>query len=85
MREPDRPAAPVSRTYRSLRIAGKVPLERYTELFNYFVTPFAMNGNKIEVSFKIHSTGASPPEESKGIVKNAKEAAGQLGLSVDEE
>ena len=61
-----------------------MPLERYTELFNYFITPFAMNGNKIEIeiSFKIHSTEGSPLDESKGIVKNAKEAAGMLGLDV---
>lgn len=87
VREPDRPAAPATRPYRSLHIAGKVPLERYTELFNYFITPFAMNGNKIEieVSFKIHSTEASPLDESKSIVKNAKEAAGQLGLWVEGE
>ena len=75
---------PATKTYHSLKFSGKVPLERYTELFNYFITPFAMNGNKIEieVSFKIHSTESSQLDESKGIVKNAKEAAGQLGLQI---
>ncbi|MBK6932296.1 MAG: hypothetical protein IPH12_16135 [Saprospirales bacterium] len=73
--------------YRTLTVSGKVPLERYTELFNYFIAPFAMHGNKveIEVSFRIHSTESSPLDESKGIVKNAKEAAGQLGLGVEGE
>lgn len=75
---------PAAKSYRSLTVSGKVPLERYTELFNYFITPFAMNGNKIEIeiSFKIYSTESSPLDESKGIVKNAKEAAGMLGLEV---
>jgi hypothetical protein len=46
-----------------------------------------MNGNRIEIeiSFKIHGTSGSPLDASKGIVKNAKEAAGQLGLGVKEE
>ncbi|MBK8920115.1 MAG: DUF499 domain-containing protein [Saprospirales bacterium] len=76
-----------AKIYRTLTVSGKVPLERYTELFNYFIAPFAMHGNKveIEVSFRIHSTESSPLDESKGIVKNAKEAAGQLGLGVEGE
>ncbi|MFN8302685.1 MAG: DUF499 domain-containing protein [Saprospiraceae bacterium] len=80
-------ATAAARRLQSLIVSGKVPLERYHELFNYFITPFAMNGNRIEieVSFKIHSTGGSPLDESKSIVKNAKEAAGQLGLNVNTE
>lgn len=72
---------------RKLTISGKVPLERYTELFNYFITPFAMNGNKIDIqiSFTVHSTPSSRLDEGRSIVKNAREAAGQLGLRVDEE
>lgn len=75
------------RTFKSLTISGKVPLDRYTELFNYFITPFAMNGNKIEiqVSFKIVSTESSPLTESKPQYKTAKEAAKQLNLKFDEE
>jgi hypothetical protein len=76
-----------AKTYRSFTFSGKVPLERYTELFNYFITPFAMNGHRIEitVSFKIHSTENSPLDETKGIVKNAVEAAGQLGMKAEGE
>ncbi|MGE0887449.1 MAG: DUF499 domain-containing protein [Blastocatellales bacterium] len=75
------------RTFKSLTISGKVPLERYTELFNYFITPFAMSGNKIEiqVSFKIVSNESSPLTESKQQYKTAKEAAKQLDLRFDEE
>ena len=75
------------REFRSITISGKVPLERYTELFNYFITPFAMNGNKIEiqVNFKISSTESSPLNESSQQYKSAKEAAKQLGLNIDEE
>jgi hypothetical protein len=73
--------------FKSVTISGKVPLERYTELFNYFITPFAMYGNKIdiEVSFKINSNTASQLDESKQQYKNAKEAARQLGLGFEEE
>jgi len=73
--------------FKSITVSGKVPLERYTELFNYFITPFAMSGNKIdiEVSFKINSSTASPIDESKQQYKSAKEAARQLGLNFDEE
>ena len=75
------------RTFQSISVSGNVPLERYTELFNYFITPFAMNGNKIdiEVSFKIKSTSGSPIDESKQQYKSAKEAANQLGLKFEEE
>ena len=70
-----------------ITVSGKVPLERYTELFNYFITPFAMTGNKIEieVNFKIKSTTGSPIDETKQQYKSAKEAAKQLGLNFEEE
>jgi hypothetical protein len=73
--------------FKSITVAGNVPLERYTELFNYFITPFAMNGNKIEieVNFKIKSNTASPIDEGKQQYKSAKEAAKQLGLKFYEE
>lgn len=73
--------------FRSITVSGKVPLEKYTELFNYFITPFAMSGNKIdiEVSFKINSNAGSQLDESKQQYKNAKEAARQLGLNFNEE
>jgi hypothetical protein len=75
------------RKFNALIVSGKVPLERYTELFNYFITPFAMSGNKleIEVKFKIKSTESSPIDESKQQYKSAKEAAKQLGLKFEEE
>jgi hypothetical protein len=73
--------------FNSITVSGKVPLERYTELFNYFITPFAMTGNKIEIEvhFKIKSTTSSPIDESKQQYKSAKEAAKQLGLNFEEE
>ncbi len=75
------------KSFKSITIAGNVPLERYTELFNYFITPFAMNGNKIEieVSFTIKASQGSPINESKQQYKSAKEAARQLGLNFTEE
>ncbi len=73
--------------FKSITVSGKVPLERHTELFNYFITPFAMSGNKIdiEVSFKIYSNVGSPIDESKQQYKSAKEAARQLKLDFNEE
>lgn len=76
-----------TKKFKSISVSGNVPLERYTELFNYFITPFAMSGNKIEieVNFKIKSNTNSPIDESKQQYKSAKEAAKQLGLKFDEE
>ncbi len=76
-----------AREFKSITISGSVPLERYTELFNYFITPFAMSGNKIQigVSFKILSSEGSPLNESKQQYKSAKEAAKQLGLNFEED
>ncbi len=76
-----------AKRFKSITVSGKIPLERYTELFNYFITPFAMNGNKIdiEVKFKIKSIESSPIDESKQQYKSAKEAAKQLNLNFDEE
>jgi hypothetical protein len=84
--EPEKGAAQ-AREFKSITISGGVPLERYTELFNYFITPFAMSGNKIEirVNFKISSTDNSPLTESRQQYKNAKEAAKQLGLDFNED
>lgn len=75
------------RSISSLEISGKVSLEQYTELFRYFIKPFALNGNdiEIEVKFKIKSKPTDPLTESKQHYKNAKEAARQLGLDFDEE
>jgi hypothetical protein len=78
---------PTAASFNSITISGKVPLERYTELFQYFITPFAMTGNKIEieVSFKVHGSESSPLNESKQQYKSAKEAAKQLGLTIRED
>ncbi|MBK7652072.1 MAG: hypothetical protein IPJ20_17000 [Flammeovirgaceae bacterium] len=88
MKEPEAtPLAGESKKYKSITVSGKVPLERYTELFNYFITPFAMSGNKIdiEVKFKIKAVDGSPIDESKQQYKSAKEASKQLGLNFEEE
>jgi len=76
-----------TKQFKSISVSGNVPLERYTELFNYFITPFAMNGNKIEikVDFKIKASTVAPIDDSKQQYKSAKEAAKQLGLNFEEE
>jgi len=87
MPSPNQPTTPSGKALKSITISGKVPLEHYTELFNYFITPFAMSGKKIdiEVKFKIKSSDASPLNESNPQYKSAKEAAKQLGLNFEEE
>ncbi len=76
-----------AKKFKSITVSGKVPLEQYTELFTYFIAPFTMSGNKveIEVKFKIKSTDSNPIDESKQQYKSAKEAAKQLGLKFEEE
>lgn len=73
--------------FKSITVSGRVPVEKYHELFTCFITPFAMSGNKldIDVKFKIKSTESSPLDETKQQYKNAKEAAKQLGLDFEEE
>jgi len=73
--------------FHAITISGKVPLENYTELFNYFIAPFAMSGSKIEidVKFRIKSTPSNTLDETKQQYKSAKESARQLGLSFEEE
>lgn len=72
---------------KSITVSGKVPLERYTELFNCFITPFTLNGNKVEIEmkFRIKSSDSSPLDESKQQYKSAKESASQLGLNFEQE
>jgi hypothetical protein len=73
------------RHFNSITVSGIVPLERYTELFSYFISPFAMNKIEIEVKFKIKSSVNNVINESQQQYKSAKEAAKQLGLNFEEE
>lgn len=86
-KELDRSSTEVVKEFRSITISGSVPLERYSELFNYFITPFAMRGNKIDiqVSFKVNATDNAALNESTQQYKSAKEAAKQLKLDFFEE
>lgn len=56
-----------------------------SKFFNYFITPFAMSGNKIDIEVNFKSSNSSPIDESKQQYKSAKEAAKHLGLNFDEE
>lgn len=68
-------------------VSGRVSLEQYMELFGYFIRPFALAGNEIEidVKFKIKSNAKNPLQENLQQYKSAKEAAQQLGLNFNEE
>lgn len=81
-------SVPSPTQFKSLVISGKVPsVDEYTKLFNYFIAPFVMNGNKVEIDvrFRIKSTAANPLTENMIQYKSAKEAASQLGLDFEEE
>lgn len=82
-----KPDVVAAKKFKSITVSGKVPLEQYTSLFNYFIAPFTMSGNKldIEVKFKIKSSDSNPLDDSKQQYKAAKEAAKQLGLNFEEE
>lgn len=71
--------------FKSITIAGKVPLEQYTQLFNSFIMPLAQNNIDIEVRIKAKSTSAKPIKESSQEYKIVKESAKQLGLNFEEE
>lgn len=77
----------LTKTLKAITVSGKVPLDQYTWLFQYFIAPFTQSGNKvdIEVKFKMHSTESSPLHDTKQQYKSAKEAAKQLGLKFEEE
>lgn len=94
VREQDSPYAPSQpieyggRQFHSITVSGKVALDRYSELFGYFIRPFAMHGNgsniEIEVRFTIKPTSNVPLSDTNQQYKNAKEAAKQLGLDFEE-
>ncbi|NEW78740.1 MAG: ATP-binding protein [Gelidibacter sp.] len=74
-----------TRTFKSITISGKVPLEQYTQLFNSFVMPLAQNNIEIEIRIKGKSTNAKPITENSQEYKIVKESAKQLGLFFEED
>ena len=73
------------RKFKSIKVSGKVPVERWTDLFSSFVVPLKNNGLEIEISFKAKTTSSNPLDESAQIYKVVKESAMQLGLNLEEE
>ena len=73
--------------FKSITVSGNLPIDQFTASFNYFIAPFAMTGNKVEVqvSFKIISPENNSLTESSQQYKSAKEAAKQLGLTLEED
>ena len=74
-----------ARTFKSITVSGKVPLEHYTQLFNSFIMPLAHNNIDIEIRITGTSTRAKPITESTQEYKIVKESAKQLGLNFEEE
>ena len=81
------PSQPVDelRKFKSIKVSGKVPVERWTDLFSSFVVPLKNNGLEIEISFKAKTTSLNPLDESAQVYKVVKESAMQLGLNIEEE
>lgn len=80
-------AADSVKQFKSITVSGNLPIDQFTASFNYFIAPFAMIGNKIEVqvSFKIISPESNLLTDSSQQYKSAKEAAKQLGLILTED
>lgn len=81
------PSGDSVKQFKSISVSGRLPIDQFTASFNYFIAPFAMTGNKVEVqvSFKIISPETNLLSESSQQYKSAKEAAKQLGLTFDED
>ncbi len=73
------------KTFTSITVSGKVPLDQYTQIFNSFIMPLAQNNIEIEIKVKGKSTKAKPITESSAEYKIVKESARQLGLNFEEE
>jgi len=74
-----------SERIKSITISGRVPLERYTQVFNSFIMPLAQNNIEIEIRITGKSTQAKPITTSSQEYKIVVESARQLGLRVEEE
>ena len=75
----------IARKFKAIKVSGKIPVERWTDLFSSFVVPLKNNGLEIEVSFKAKTNNLNPLDESAQIYKIVKESAIQLGLELEEE
>jgi predicted AAA+ superfamily ATPase len=74
-----------TKSFTSIAVSGKIPLDQYTQIFNSFIMPLAQNNIEIEIRVKGKSTKAKPITESSQEYKIVKESARQLGLSFEEE
>lgn len=79
------PSGDSVKQFKSISVSGRLPIDQFTASFNYFIAPFAMTGNKVEVqvSFKIISPETNLLSESSQQYKSAKEAAKQLGMTFE--
>jgi hypothetical protein len=70
---------------RQVTVAGRVPLERYNEIFRCFIQPLMQQDIKIDISITGSSVPGKPLTENDQVLKNMREAARQLGLDLREE
>lgn len=78
-------AASAPRVLRQVTVAGRVPLERYNEIFRCFIQPLMQQDIKIDISITGSSVPGKPLAENDQVLKNMREAARQLGLDLREE
>ena len=77
--------SPSGISYRRVRIHGKVPLEHFSDIFSSFIRPLVNHKPKIEISIEASAIGGVLIDGKTIDHGGIKEAASQLGLSVEVE
>jgi len=70
-------------SYHRVRIHGKVPLEHFSDIFSSFIRPLVNHKPKIEISIEASAIGGVFIDGKIIDQGGIKEAANQLGLSVE--
>jgi hypothetical protein len=73
------------KTFKSVKISGKVSVDNYSQIFTSFIVPLKDNRVEIEISIKGKNTEANPLTENSKTYKIIKESASQLGLKLEKE
>ena len=71
------------KTYKSITISGRVPLENWAQLFPSFIQTLKNNNIQLEVKIKAKNNAINPLTDNSAVIKSVKESASQLGLVFD--
>ena len=80
---PPPPGEPVER----VKVGGAVPLESWTQIFQYLIAPANQMGMraKLSIDFEFETSTSIPVDENDPRLRSIVESARQLGLKVEEE